>query len=132
MVPFRDKKWLVTTLIQLDDYNSEARNNVVQWTHEHSKEKAGDPQTKSKDRAAGNRGKSDDNGGGNSYTAYVSLVNGNCVGKGSGYCFGHNYLRHLRDANIIVTCNPSAWEGNFCTWEAFLSGDMVIVGNIAE
>jgi len=128
LVPFRDRKWLVTTLIRLrSDGNSEARNNVVQWTHEHSKEKAGDPQTESEARAAGDRGEGDVDGGGNSYTAYVGVVDGNCVGKGSGYCFGHNYLRHLRDAKIIVTCNPSTWEGDFRTWEAFLSGAMVMV-----
>eukprot|EP00536_Pseudo-nitzschia_multiseries_P010563 jgi/Psemu1/289151/fgenesh1_pg.327_\ len=44
-----------------------------------------------------------------------------------GHCFGQVYLRHLRDAKIIVTCNPFFWEGDFRLWESFLSGAMVMV-----
>ena len=36
-------------------------------------------------------------------------------------------MRHLRDTKIIVTCNPSFYEGDFRLWESFLSGALVFI-----
>ena len=37
------------------------------------------------------------------------------------------YLDINRRAKILVTCNPSNWEGDFRTWEAMASGALVFV-----
>ena len=37
------------------------------------------------------------------------------------------YLEHNRNAKIVVTCNPSFWDGDFRTWEAMASGALVFV-----
>ena len=37
------------------------------------------------------------------------------------------YFRLLRRSRIVVTCNPSQWEGDFRTWEAFANGALVFV-----
>ena len=37
------------------------------------------------------------------------------------------YLDHNRNAKIVVTCNPSFWDGDFRTWEAMASGALVFV-----
>ena len=37
------------------------------------------------------------------------------------------YFRLLRRSRIVVTCNPSKWEGDHRTWEAFASGALVFV-----
>eukprot|EP00656_Telonema_subtile_P008505 TRINITY_DN13967_c0_g1_i4.p1 TRINITY_DN13967_c0_g1~~TRINITY_DN13967_c0_g1_i4.p1 ORF type:complete len:240 (+),score=52.24 TRINITY_DN13967_c0_g1_i4:106-825(+) len=39
------------------------------------------------------------------------------------------YFNVLNRAKIIVTCNPSYWEGDFRLWEAMLSGALVFVDN---
>jgi len=33
----------------------------------------------------------------------------------------------MREARIVVTCNPSHWEGDFRLFEAMLSGALVFV-----
>lgn len=37
------------------------------------------------------------------------------------------YFRLLKRSRIVVTCNPSKWEGNHRTWEAFANGALVFV-----
>ena len=37
-----------------------------------------------------------------------------------------HYLRLMRAARIVVTCNPGDWEGDFRTWEALASGAAVV------
>lgn len=37
------------------------------------------------------------------------------------------YFRLLRRSRIVVTCNPSQWEGDHRTWEAFANGPLVFV-----
>lgn len=38
-----------------------------------------------------------------------------------------DYFKLLRRSQIVVTCNPSRWEGDFRTWEAMASGALVFV-----
>ena len=38
-----------------------------------------------------------------------------------------DYYDKMFRSKIVVTCNPSAWEGDYRTWEALSSGAMVIV-----
>lgn len=38
-----------------------------------------------------------------------------------------NYFRLMKRSRIVVTCNPSRWEGDHRTWEAFASGALVFV-----
>jgi len=38
-----------------------------------------------------------------------------------------DYFRLLRRSRIVVTCNPSLWEGDHRTWEAFANGSLVFV-----
>lgn len=38
-----------------------------------------------------------------------------------------DYFRLLKRSRIVVTCNPSRWEGDHRTWEAFASGALVFV-----
>lgn len=118
LVPFRDRKFTVTNVLR---YRKEdkSRNRVVEWTHEFSKEMAGEP----RDMKELNDGKKDVISEKDAYSAYVGEVDNFC----HGYCFGPNYLRHLRDAQIVVSCNPSEWEGDFRLWESFLAGAMVMI-----
>lgn len=37
------------------------------------------------------------------------------------------YYNKMRDSKIIVTCNPSNWEGDYRTWESLSSGALVMV-----
>lgn len=37
------------------------------------------------------------------------------------------YFRLLRRSKIVVTCNPSRWEGDHRTWEAFANGALVFI-----
>lgn len=37
------------------------------------------------------------------------------------------YFRLLRRSRIVVTCNPTKWEGDHRTWEAFANGALVFV-----
>ena len=120
LVPFQDRKWTVTNVLRhRDESPNKARNQVVEWTHEFSKELVGDAREEKSVRD-GEKDVVENNDG---YTAFIGEVNNFCTG----YCFGMNYLRHLRDAKIVVTCNPGGWEGDFRMWEAFLSGAMVMV-----
>lgn len=38
-----------------------------------------------------------------------------------------DYFRLLRRSRIALTCNPTKWEGDHRTWEAFASGALVFV-----
>ncbi len=38
-----------------------------------------------------------------------------------------DYFKLLKRSRIVVTCNPSSWEGDHRTWEAFASGALVFV-----
>jgi len=38
-----------------------------------------------------------------------------------------DYFRLLRRSRIVVTCNPSRWEGDHRTWEAFANGALVFI-----
>lgn len=35
------------------------------------------------------------------------------------------YFATMREARIVVTCNPSHWEGDFRLFEAMVSGALV-------
>ena len=37
------------------------------------------------------------------------------------------YFRLMKRSRLVVTCNPSRWEGDHRTWEAFASGALVFV-----
>ena len=37
------------------------------------------------------------------------------------------YFKLLKRSRIVVTCNPSRWEGDHRTWEAFANGALVFV-----
>lgn len=37
------------------------------------------------------------------------------------------YFKLMKRSRIVVTCNPSRWEGDHRTWEAFASGALVFV-----
>jgi hypothetical protein len=41
-----------------------------------------------------------------------------------------NYLQTMREARIVVTANPTGWEGDSRTWEALASGAMVMVDKL--
>ena len=53
------------------------------------------------------------------------------LNKGSMRAFNdqnmRNYFKLLKRSRIVVTCNPSRWEGDHRTWEAFASGALVFV-----
>lgn len=53
------------------------------------------------------------------------------LNKGSMRAFNdsnmRDYFKLLRRSKIIVTCNPSRWEGDHRTWEAFANGALVFV-----
>ena len=53
------------------------------------------------------------------------------LNKGSMHGFNdlnmRDYFKLLRRSKIVVTCNPSRWEGDHRTWEAFASGALVFV-----
>jgi len=40
------------------------------------------------------------------------------------------YFRLLKRSRIVVTCNPTRWEGDHRTWEAFANGALVFVDRI--
>ena len=42
-----------------------------------------------------------------------------------------NYLQTMREARIVVTSNPTGWEGDSRTWEALASGALVMVDTLA-
>ena len=53
------------------------------------------------------------------------------LNKGSMRAFNdlnmREYFRLLRRSRIVVTCNPSRWEGDHRTWEAFANEPLVFV-----
>lgn len=49
------------------------------------------------------------------------------VNKGQRREINTAYMSAMRSAKIIVTCNPSSWEGDFRLWEAMASGALVFV-----
>lgn len=126
LVPYRDRKWnLVNVIRYYPEGPQKDRNRIVEWTHEFSEKKVGEPIT-GKEFMEEQKSSSTDKTTAevaNGFTAYVGEIENFC----QGHCFGPNYFRHLRDSKIIVTCNPSSWEGDFRLWEAFLSGALVMV-----
>jgi hypothetical protein len=40
------------------------------------------------------------------------------------------YFRLLKRSRMVVTCNPTRWEGDHRTWEAFASGALVFIDKI--
>lgn len=113
LIPFEDRKWTITTtLLDDDDTHNQARRNVVRWTKQFVEGK----RRKDKDSNQHNSSSS-------SFTAYIGGVQQGCWG----YCFGRNNMRHLRNSQIVVTCNPSEWEGDFRLWESLLAGALVMV-----
>jgi hypothetical protein len=42
-----------------------------------------------------------------------------------------NYLQTMREARVVVTANPTGWEGDSRTWEALASGALVMVDTLA-
>jgi hypothetical protein len=55
-------------------------------------------------------------------------LSGGVVGelnKGQRKEINPKYFSSLRHARIVVTCNPSSWEGDFRLWEAMASGALV-------
>jgi hypothetical protein len=120
LVPFRDRKFTVTNILRYrEESPNKSRNRVVEWTHEFSKEMVGKPRNVKEFNGSEKTVESEID----AYSAYVGEVENFC----HGYCFGPNYLRHLRDAQIVVSCNPSQWEGDFRLWESFLAGAMVMI-----
>ena len=55
----------------------------------------------------------------------------NIGGGGSGTNWDQAYKAQLENSKIIVSCNPSEWEGGFRLWEALLSGALVMVDRMA-
>jgi len=49
------------------------------------------------------------------------------VNSGNRRGINENYFDSMRRAKIVVTCNPSHWEGDFRTFEALASGALVFV-----
>ena len=41
-----------------------------------------------------------------------------------------DYWKLLRRSKIVITCNPSKWEGDHRTWEAFANGALVFIDKI--
>eukprot|EP00667_Euglena_gracilis_P008454 EG_transcript_8563 len=58
-------------------------------------------------------------------TSYSMLIKS--VSPFGDQCVDTAYLRLLRHARIIVTCQPAHWETDFRTWEALASGALVFV-----
>jgi len=50
------------------------------------------------------------------------------IGKGGRKTgFDQQYLDHLANSKIIVTANPTEWEGDYRLWESLLSGALVFI-----
>jgi len=53
------------------------------------------------------------------------------LNRGTMYRFNapdmREYFRLLRRSRMVVTCNPSKWEGDHRTWEAFANGALIFV-----
>ncbi len=122
LVRYKDRRWNVLNVLRSGGTSNSVRDNIVKWTHEFSQNKAGDPReaTKVVEELRKTTTDVESTGG---FAAYVGEIDSMCMG----YCFGKNYLRHLRDTKIVVTGNPSRWEGDFRLYEAFLSGALVFV-----
>ena len=61
-------------------------------------------------------------------------ISGGAVGelnKGQRKEMNEEYFSSLRQAQIIVTCNPSNWEGDFRLWEAMGSGALVFIDEMS-
>ena len=56
----------------------------------------------------------------------IGQFNGGIMGRWNGSEM-RDYFRHLKKSRIVVTCNPSKWEGDHRTWEAFANGALVFV-----
>jgi len=59
----------------------------------------------------------------------IGEYNGGRMGRWLGHEM-MDYFRMLKRSRIVVTCNPSKWEGDHRTWEAFANGALVFVDKI--
>jgi len=59
------------------------------------------------------------------YNIHVGLVSQH--GKEWRHFVNDKYINKLIDSKIIVTCNPSLWEGDYRLYEALISGAVVFV-----
>ena len=122
LVAYKERRWNVVNVLRSWRTGvNEDRTRIIAWTNEYSQKMAGDPRKGEvfiKDLES--PPPETEEGG---FAAYVGEIDNFC----NGHCFGPNYFRHLRDAKVVVTCNPSRWEGDFRLWEAFLSGALVMV-----
>jgi len=59
----------------------------------------------------------------------IGEFNGGRMGRWLGHEM-MDYFRMLKRSRIVVTCNPSKWEGDHRTWEAFANGALVFVDKI--
>lgn len=56
----------------------------------------------------------------------IGEFNGGRMGRWLGHEM-MDYFKMLKRSQIVVTCNPSKWEGDHRTWEAFANGALVFV-----
>lgn len=61
---------------------------------------------------------------------HVGEVNSSSRSIGSKCHYDNEYLNYLANTKIIVTCQPSGWEGDSRLWEALMSGAVVITDRI--
>ena len=121
LVPYKERRWNIVNVLRTWSKQQTDRIRIIDWTKEYSQKMAGHPQ--SAEAFMQELNSSPPNKTSNSFAAYIGEIDNFCVG----HCFGPNYYRHLRDSKIVVTCNPSRWEGDFRLYEAFLSGALVMI-----
>lgn len=61
----------------------------------------------------------------------LNTVN-SAVTRARWYGYDPVYFDYLRRSKIIVTCNPSTWEGDMRTWEALSQGGLVFVDRMYD
>ncbi len=81
-----------------DDFNDAARMRVRSWVNKYAK------------------------------TKELSKYQGEQVNRASRTTVDTNYFEQMYRARIIVTVNPSGWEGDFRFMEALASGALIFVG----
>ena len=121
LIPYQERKWTITNVLKTDKiYHNTKRIEIVKWTKEYVKSlELSEVKKKQKSKQIQqHRHNQNDN-----FTYYIGTVQSGC----SGLCFGKKYLRHLRDSQIVITCNPYEYEGDFRLWETFLSGSLVFI-----
>jgi hypothetical protein len=63
-------------------------------------------------------------------TYHVGPVNDASRSVGTKCHYDSEYLNFLANTRIIVTCQPTGWEGDSRLWEAFMSGALVVTDKI--